>query len=86
MQAAITSALTFSTGALIPLLVVLFYPARNLALVITSISLIALVVLGGVAAKAGGANMIVGAARVSFWGAAAMALTAATGHLFGVMV
>ena len=86
MQAAITSALTFSTGALIPLLVVLFYPARNLALVITSISLIALAVLGGVAAKAGGANMIVGAARVSFWGTAAMALTAATGHLFGVMV
>jgi VIT1/CCC1 family predicted Fe2+/Mn2+ transporter len=86
LQAALTSAGTFAVGALIPLLVVLFHPAQYLSFAIVSFSLIALVLLGGLAAKVGGANTFVGAARVGFWGAAAMALTAAAGHLFGVVL
>jgi len=86
LQAALTSAGTFAVGALIPLLVVLFHPAEYLSFAIVSFSLIALVLLGGLAAKVGGANTFIGAARVGFWGAAAMALTAAAGHLFGVVL
>lgn len=86
LQAALTSAATFAVGALIPLLVVLLHPAQYLSFAIVSCSLLALVLLGGLAAKVGGANTFVGAARVGFWGAAAMALTAAAGHLFGVVL
>lgn len=86
LQAALTSAATFAVGAVIPLLVALFHPAEYLMFAIVSFSLIALVLLGGVAAKVGGANVWIGAARVGFWGAAAMALTAAAGHLFGVVL
>lgn len=86
LQAAITSALTFAAGALIPLVVVLLHPPEYIAFAISSVSLLALIILGGLAAKVGGANIYSGAARVGFWGAAAMALTAAAGHLFGVVV
>ena len=86
LQAALTSAATFSVGALIPLLVVILHPAQYLSFAISSVSLLALVVLGGLAAKVGGANTFIGAARVGFWGAAAMALTAAVGHLVGVVL
>ncbi|MEN0035597.1 MAG: VIT family protein [Cellvibrio sp.] len=86
LQAALTSAATFATGAFIPLLVVLLHPVEYLSFAIVSVSLLALVLLGGLAAKVGGANMWLGAARVGFWGAAAMALTAAAGHLFGVVL
>jgi VIT1/CCC1 family predicted Fe2+/Mn2+ transporter len=86
LQAAATSALTFSVGAIIPLLVVLLHPQDYLAVAIIGWSLVALLVSGGVAAKAGGANIFLGDARVGFWGAAAMAITAAVGHFFGVNV
>lgn len=86
LQAALTSALTFSVGAFIPLLVVIAHPAGYLAFAIAGVALTSLLVLGGLAAKVGGASTVIGAARVGFWGAAAMALTAAAGHLFGVMV
>lgn len=86
LQAAITSALTFAAGALIPLVVVLLHPPEYIAFAISSVSLLALIVLGGLAAKVGGANIYSGAARVGFWGAAAMALTAVAGHLFGGVV
>jgi VIT1/CCC1 family predicted Fe2+/Mn2+ transporter len=67
-------------------LVVLLFPATNLSSSIAGVSLVALIGLGGLAAKVGGANLWIGAARVGFWGAAAMALTAAAGHLFGVVL
>lgn len=86
LQAALTSALTFSVGAFIPLLVVIVHPPGYLAFAIAGVALTSLLVLGGLAAKVGGASTVIGAARVGFWGAAAMALTAAAGHLFGVMV
>lgn len=84
LQAALTSAATFSAGAFIPLLVVVLFPATNLSISIAGVSLVALIVLGGLAAKVGGAKLWTGAARVGFWGGAAMALTSAAGHLFGV--
>lgn len=86
LQAALTSAATFAVGAFIPLLVVLLFPAANLSIAIAVVSLLALIALGGFAAKVGGANLWIGATRVGFWGAAAMALTAAAGHLFGVVL
>lgn len=86
LQAALTSAATFSSGASIPLLVVLLHPVQHLSIVLVSVSLLALALLGGLAAKVGGANLWLGAARVGFWGAAAMMLTAAVGHLFGVLL
>lgn len=85
LQAALTSALTFSVGAVIPLLVVLLHPAQFLGFAIASCSLLALLLLGGLAAKVGGANVVIGAVRVGFWGAAAMAMTTAVGYLFGVV-
>ena len=86
LQAALTSAATFAAGAAIPLLVAVFHPAQYLSFAIVSVSLLALVLLGGLAAKVGGANLWIGAARVGFWGAAAMGLTSAAGHLFGVVL
>lgn len=85
LQAALTSAATFAVGAAIPLVVALLLPAEQLQIAIAGVSLLALVFLGGLAAKVGGANIYVGAARVGFWGAAAMALTSAAGHFFGVV-
>jgi VIT1/CCC1 family predicted Fe2+/Mn2+ transporter len=86
LQAALTSAGTFSVGALIPLLVVIFFPSAQVQIPLVLISLLALSFLGGLAARVGGANIWLGAWRVSFWGAAAMGLTALVGHFFGVSV
>jgi VIT1/CCC1 family predicted Fe2+/Mn2+ transporter len=86
LQAALTSAATFAVGALIPLLVVLVVADTDLIAAIAASSLISLALLGGLAAKVGGANQIKGALRVCAWGAIAMALTGVVGHLFGVQV
>lgn len=86
LQAAFTSALTFAGGAFIPLLAVLLVPGAQLMVATVAISLISLVVLGGLAAKIGGANVLVGSARVGFWGAGAMALTFVAGHFLGPML
>lgn len=85
IQAALASAGTFAVGALLPLLVILIAPAA-VAITYTAImSLIFLALLGALAAKAGGANVWMGTARVAFWGALAMAATAGVGSLFGVI-
>jgi len=86
MLAAVTSALSFAVGALIPLLVVVFAPAARLQNAIALVALVALALLGALAAKVGRAPLLPAALRVCFWGAAAMALTAAAGHWFGVLV
>lgn len=83
VQAAFTSALTFATGAALPLLLVLVMPANRLAPAVAGISLICLALLGGLAASVGGARVLVAAIRVVFWGALAMGLTAGIGALFG---
>lgn len=82
VQAALTSAAMFSTGAALPLLVVLLAPVSALMWAVCVSSLVFLALLGALAARAGGASVIIGAARVTFWGALAMALTAGVGALF----
>ncbi len=84
IQAALASAGTFAIGAALPLLVVFIAPQSSLLLSVSGMSLAFLAALGGLAAKAGGANLWFGAARVAFWGALAMAATAGVGSLFGV--
>lgn len=85
VQAALASAGTFALGAGLPLLVVLIAPAAVLALSVVATSLACLAALGALAAHAGGASMAVGAARVTFWGALAMAITYGVGTLFGTV-
>ena len=83
IQAALASAASFAVGAALPLLVTMLSPDHLLILLVSATSLVFLALLGGVAARAGGAPVGVGALRVTFWGALAMALTAAVGTLFG---
>jgi len=84
VQAALASAGTFAAGACLPLLMVLMLPASALMWGLAGSSLLFLWFLGLVAARAGGAPLLVSAARVTFWGALAMGLTAGVGALFGV--
>jgi vacuolar iron transporter family protein len=86
IQAAFASAATFSVGAALPLLVVLLLPSHLLMWAVPGSSLLFLALLGSLAAKAGGAPVLVAAARVTFWGALAMALTAGIGSLFGLTI
>jgi VIT1/CCC1 family predicted Fe2+/Mn2+ transporter len=86
LQAALTSAATFAVGAGVPVLVIVLAPTNTLALTVSGVSLVCLIALGAIAARTGGASTIAGAARVAFWGAAAMAVTAAVGRLFGTTV
>jgi VIT1/CCC1 family predicted Fe2+/Mn2+ transporter len=84
LQAAFASAMTFAAGAAIPILAIIVVPPS--VIVVSVISLVCLIALGAVAARTGGASALVGAARVGFWGALAMALTAGVGHLFGTAI
>jgi VIT1/CCC1 family predicted Fe2+/Mn2+ transporter len=90
LPAAFASATSFAAGAALPLLVTAIVaalaPVSLLILLVGVASLVFLALLGGVAARAAGANVIVGAVRVTFWGALAMALTAGVGALFGIAV
>lgn len=85
VQAAIASALSFAIGATLPLLTVIAVPHSMMLPLVATLSLAFLATLGGIAAKVGGARVSTGAIRVTFWGALAMALTAAVGSLFGVI-
>lgn len=86
LQAAFASALTFTAGALAPLLVVPFSPAPMLVPAVALASLACLALLGGLGARAGGAPLGPSVLRVTFWGALAMAVTAGVGRLFGAAV
>ncbi|HET7359340.1 MAG TPA: VIT family protein [Rhodanobacteraceae bacterium] len=83
LQAAGASALSFAVGAALPLLVALLAPAAWLLGVVFVVSLLCLAVLGGVAARVGGADVRTGAVRIAFWSALAMAVTTGVGTLFG---
>jgi VIT1/CCC1 family predicted Fe2+/Mn2+ transporter len=85
VQAAIASALSFAVGAALPLLTVVIVPHAMMLSLVATLSLAFLALLGGIAARVGGARISTGAIRVTFWGALAMALTAAVGSLFGVI-
>ena len=84
LQAAFSSALTFTIGAAMPLVAAWLMPVSSLIWAVTISSLLFLALLGALAAYAGGASIIKGAWRVTFWGALAMALTAGVGQMFGV--
>lgn len=86
IQAALTSAATFAVGAAMPLLMVVISPQAMLVPVVSAASLAFLALLGGIGAKAGGANILRATLRVTFWGALAMALTAGIGALVGTVV
>ena len=86
IQAALTSAGSFAVGAAMPLLVTAMAPVARLIPLVSGTSLVFLALLGGLAAYAGGAGVTMGAIRVTFWGALAMALTAGVGALFGTVV
>jgi VIT1/CCC1 family predicted Fe2+/Mn2+ transporter len=83
IQAALSSAASFAVGAALPLVAAIFAPQRLLIPIVATASLVFLAVLGALAASAGGASMVKGAVRVTFWGALAMAVTAGAGALFG---
>jgi VIT1/CCC1 family predicted Fe2+/Mn2+ transporter len=85
IQAALASAGSFAVGAAMPLVVTAMAPAAGLIPLVSGTSLVFLALLGGLAARAGGAGVMMGAIRVTFWGALAMALTAGVGSLFGTV-
>jgi VIT1/CCC1 family predicted Fe2+/Mn2+ transporter len=84
VQAALASAGTFAVGAVLPLLIVFLFPVSALMWAVSGSSLLFLALLGSLSARAGGASVITATARVTFWGALAMAATAGVGALFGV--
>lgn len=86
IQAALTSAATFTAGAAMPLLMVLIAPASLVVPVVAIASLLFLGLLGAIGARAGGAGILRPTARVMFWGALAMAITAGVGRLVGTAV
>ena len=81
LQAAVTSATSFAVGAAFPLIITLWAPQRQLIVWVAGVSLVFLAFLGALAARAGGANVGIGALRVTFWGAIAMAVTTGVGAL-----
>ncbi|MBP1606754.1 MAG: nodulin 21 [Acidobacteria bacterium] len=86
VQAALASAAAFAGGAVLPIVPALVAPASWVSPVTVATTLVALLALGAMAAYAGGAPVARGAARVTFWGALAMALTAGVGRLFGAVL
>lgn len=86
LQAALASAVTFAVGALLPVVVSVVVPQSQLTYIVTASSLVLLAVLGGAAARVGGAVVWRGSLRVMFWGALAMGASALVGRVFGATV
>ena len=86
LQAALASAITFALGAALPLVMTLISPSSVMIPFVAGSSLVFLALMGGLAARTGGAKLAVGAGRVTLWGALAMAATAAVGAIFGTVV
>ena len=85
VQAALTSAATFAAGAALPLAIAAIFPVATIVWAVSVGSLVFLAVLGGIAARTGGASIAKGALRIAFWGALALAVTAGVGALFGTV-
>jgi VIT1/CCC1 family predicted Fe2+/Mn2+ transporter len=85
IQAALTSALTFTAGALPPVLAAVIATGPAIAPAVAVVAVIVLIILGSLGARTGGASMLRGAIRVTFWGILAMAVTAGVGALFGTI-
>ena len=86
VQAGLTSAATFAVGGALPLMASLVAPALHMVPVVAGTSLVFLTALGALSARTGGATVLRASARVAFWGALAMGLTAVVGRLFGTVV
>ena len=86
IQAALWSAASFAVGAALPLVLTIAAPEKSLIALVAGGTLVFLALLGGIAARVGGAGIRLGALRVTFWGALAMAITAGVGALFGTVV
>lgn len=86
LPAALASATSFTLGAALPVAVTVWVPLAHVIVATCLMSLLFLALLGAIAAKAGGASLIIGACRVTFWGALAMVVTASVGQLFGAAV
>ncbi|WP_199119404.1 VIT family protein [Pedobacter sp. ASV28] len=86
LLAAIASFASFSLGALLPFTVSMFAPIKQMIYYQYGLSILFLMILGAVAAKAGGSNIGIAVARICFWGTVAMAMTAMVGHFFGVNI
>lgn len=86
LQAALASGAAFIFGGILPLLVTLFFPVKNMEYYLYGLAIVFLVVLGTIAAKTGGSGVIKAIVRITFWGTLAMGLTALVGHLFGVNI
>ncbi len=86
IQASLASAAAFAVGAVVPILAAILAPGRSVGLVTSVATIVTLTALGSLAAFAGGASMVRGAIRVTFWGALAMAVTAGVGKLIGIAV
>ena len=86
IQAALSSAASFAVGAALPLVLTVAAPEKSLIALVAGGTLVFLALLGGIAARVGGAGILLGALRVTFWGALAMGITAGVGALFGTVV
>lgn len=86
IQAALSSGAAFTTGGILPLLTVLFFPVKNLEYFLYAFSIAFLAILGAVAAHMGGSGIAKAVIRITLWGTIAMLLTALVGYIFGVQV
>jgi VIT1/CCC1 family predicted Fe2+/Mn2+ transporter len=86
MQAAFASGAAFTVGGILPLMVTLFLPLKNIEYSLYGFALLFLIILGALAAKAGGSSVTKAILRITFWGTIAMGLTAFVGYLFGINV
>lgn len=84
IQAALASCASFALGGILPLLVTLFLPLKNMEYSLYIFAIVFLILLGVLAAKTGGSNIKMAIVRITFWGTVAMGLTAFVGYLFGV--
>lgn len=84
IQAAFASGASFTIGGILPLLVTLFFPVRNMEYYLYGFAIIFLILLGSLAAKTGGSSVLKAIIRITFWGTTAMGITALVGYLFGV--
>ena len=86
LQAALASAVSFSIGAILPVLVAAFAPLPKVTIVVAASTLVLLAVLGAIAAAVGGASRLRGAVRVAFWGVLALVVSGLVGRLFGTKI
>lgn len=84
IQAALASGASFTLGGVLPLLVTLFLPLKNMEYTLYGFAIIFLIILGALAAKTGGSSVKKAVVRITFWGTVAMGITALVGYVFGV--